>query len=52
MGGKINCSLMYYSALRAAYGGCALYAPAGAVARERPKAPLCKGSCQKSLIFD
>ena len=22
------------------------------LARERPKAPLCKGSCQKSMIFD
>jgi len=27
----------HYSALRAAFGGCALYAPAGAVARERPR---------------
>ena len=23
-----------------------------ALARQRPKAPLCKGGCQKSLIFD
>ena len=27
----------HYSAPRAAYGGCALYAPAGAVAWESPK---------------
>ena len=31
---------MHYSALRAAFGGCALYRPAGLVARERPRLPL------------
>ena len=40
----INFSLTHCSALRAAFGGRALHAPAGAVARQRPKAPLCKGS--------